>query len=196
MLLEFTGIEPGQWLIQNTANGAVGKVVAMLAAVRGINTINLVRSDARVAELTALCITNVVSTEAPDWKDQVRAIAGEDPISVAVDSVGGKQSGDLASVLGKNGLLVSFGTMTGEPMQIASGDLIFKHITVKGFWGSIVAAELTQQDRVRLITELITATLSGDLQLPVEKIFDLGDAASAAAASGMPGRKGKILLRA
>ncbi|MEE7548935.1 alcohol dehydrogenase, partial [Xanthomonas sp. Kuri4-1] len=36
----------------------------------------------------------------------------------------------------------------------------------------------------------------GTLRLPVEAVYDLADAARAAAASVAPGRRGKILLRA
>lgn len=195
MLLEFLGVERGEWIVQNTANGAVGKTLAMLAAARGVHTINLVRRDAGVDELAALGIANVVSTAQPDWKQQVRAIAGDAPLRAAVDSIGGKASGELLALLGEGGLLVSFGTMAGEPMQIASGDLIFKQATVKGFWGSKVSAALSADDKRRLIGELLGLAASGALKLPVEAVYDLADVSRAAAASLQPGRKGKVLLR-
>lgn len=195
MLLEFLEVQSGDWIVQNTANGAVGKTLAMLAAARGVNTINLVRRDAGVDELAALGIANAVSTTQQDWKDQVRAITGNASLRAAVDSIGGKASGDLLALLGEGGLLVSFGTMAGEPMQIASGDLIFKQATVKGFWGSKVSAALSVADKRRLLGELLGLAASGALQLPVEAIYDLADVAQAAAASLQPGRKGKVLLR-
>ena len=43
--------------------------------------------------------------------------------------------------------------------------------------------------------ELLQRTLAGELLLPVEAIYDLADAAQAAAASLQPGRKGKVLLK-
>ena len=195
MLLEFLEVQSGDWIVQNTANGAVGKTLAMLAAARGVHTINLVRRDAGVDELAALGIANVVSTAQPGWKDKVRALAGDAPLRAAVDSIGGKASGELLALLGEGGLLVSFGTMAGEPMQIASGDLIFKQATVKGFWGSKVSAALSVADKRRLLGELLGLVASGALQLPVEAIYDLADVAQAAAASLQPGRKGKVLLR-
>ena len=51
LLIEFLNIKPGQWLIQNAANGAVGESMAMLAPKRHINTINLVRSKESEQEL-------------------------------------------------------------------------------------------------------------------------------------------------
>ncbi|MBN9411376.1 MAG: zinc-binding dehydrogenase [Burkholderiales bacterium] len=194
-LLEFLQVAPGDWIIQNTANGAVGKTLAMLARARGVHTVNLVRRDAGVDELSALGIDHAISTAQAGWQDRVRALLGSASLRAAVDSIGGQASGELLSLLGEGGLLVSFGTMAGEPMQIASGDLIFKQATVKGFWGSKVSTAMPAQTRRALIGELLRLATSGELQLPVEAVYDIADAAAAAAASLQPGRRGKVLLK-
>lgn len=194
-LLDFLQVNRGDWIIQNTANGAVGKTVAMLARSRGVHTINLVRRDAGVAELAALGIDNAVSTAHEGWQEQVRAITGGAPIRAAVDSIGGQASGDLLALLGDGGLLVSFGTMAGEPMQIASGQLIFKQATVKGFWGSKVSADMAPAVRRQLIGELLRLAVSGELKLEVEGTFGFEQAREAVLACQKPGRKGKVMLR-
>ena len=195
MLLEFLQAKPGQWIVQNAANGAVGKALAMLADARGVHTISLVRRDAGVDELHALGIAHAVSTSQADWQDEVRKILGDTLAHAAVDSIGGKASGELLSLLGEGGTLVSFGSMTGEPMQLSSGDLIFKQAIVKGFWGSKVSQAMSVDDKRRLVGELLQRTIGGELQLPVDAIYDLADAAKAAAASLQPARNGKVLLR-
>ncbi|WP_313272767.1 zinc-binding dehydrogenase [Stenotrophomonas sp.] len=195
MLLEFLQAEPGQWIVQNTANGAVGKTLAMLAAARGVHVLGLVRRDAGVDELKALGISNVLSTAQPDWKARAQALLGDTLAHAAVDSIGGQASADLVSLLGDNGTLVSFGTMAGEAMQIPSGDLIFKQATVKGFWGSKVSQQMSVENKRRLVGELLQRVLSGKLELPVQAIYGLADVAEAVRASLLPGRKGKVLLR-
>lgn len=194
-LLEFLDVSEGDWIVQNTANGAVGKTLAMLARSRGVHTVNLVRRDAGVAELAALGIDNAVSTAAPGWKDKVRAITGDAPIRAAVDSIGGATTGDIADLLGENGLLVSFGSMTGEPMKISSGAMIFKQLTLKGFWGSTVSATMPADQKRRLIGELLTLVASGQLALPVEAVFGLDQVAEAVRTSLAPGKSGKVMLR-
>lgn len=195
MLLEFLQAEPGQWIVQNTANGAVGKTLAMLAAARGVQVLGLVRRDAGVDELKALGINNVLSTTQPDWKTRAQALLGDTLAHAAVDSIGGQASADLVSLLGDNGTLVSFGTMAGEAMQIPSGDLIFKQATVKGFWGSKVSQQMSVENKRRLVGELLQRVLSGELELPVQAIYGLGEVAEAVTASLLPGRKGKVLLK-
>ena len=49
MLLEDLKLRPGQWLVQNAANGAVGKTLATLAQARGIQVVNIVRRDSALA---------------------------------------------------------------------------------------------------------------------------------------------------
>lgn len=194
-LLEFLGVGKGDWVIQNTANGAVGKTLAMLAASRGVHVVNLVRRDEGVGELQRLGIANAVSTASPGWKERVQEITGGASIRAAVDSIGGDASGDLMHLLGDNGLLVSFGSMAGEPMRIPSGATIFKQAVVKGFWGSKVSADMAPEKRAALIGELMRLVAAGELKLPVEAIFGLDQIRDAVIASQAPGKLGKVLLR-
>lgn len=193
-LLGFLGVGPGDWFVQNAANGAVGKAVAMLARARGIHTLNLVRRDAAVAEMQDLGL-DALSTEGADWPDRVRASTGGAPIRAAVDSIGGKAAGALLSLLADEGLLVSFGSMTGGAMEISSGDLIFKQAVVRGFWGAKVSAAMPPEERARLMGELIGLVADGALILPVGGIFGLDRIGDAVRASLAPGKAGKILLR-
>ena len=195
MLLEYLHLEAGQWFIQNTANGAVGKTLAMLANSRGIHVVNLVRREAGVAELAEIGIGNAVSTDSDGWKKRVRELIGEAPLVAGVDSVGGDASGDIFGLLGENGTLVSFGAMSNEPMRLSSGDAIFKQATVKGFWATKVFEVMSAADKARMVGELIGLAASGELKLPVDAVFDVENAALAAEASGKSARKGKVLLR-
>jgi len=194
MALEDFGLQPGQWMIQNAATGAVGKTLAMIAKIRGVRVVNLVRREAAVAELAALGIGDAVSTGEPDWQSKVNAITRGAPIVAALDSVGGEESGQMLHLLGEGGHLMTFGAMAGKPMTLNPGDLIFKQAKVTGFWATKRTAG--HRDAVaRMIGELVGMAASGALKLPVEKTFPLAEAAAAARASAEPGRTGKIALR-
>lgn len=195
MALDDLGVKPGEWMIQNAATGAVGKTIAMICQARGINVINVVRRDAGVGELEALGISNNVSTQDPGWMTKVQMFAGNEPILYAIDSVGGEESGQLMSLLGEGGTLMSFGSMGGGKMEIASGDLIFKQAKVIGFWGAKRSGKTSAEDFARMIGELLTLAANGRLNLPVEEIYGLEEGAKAAAASMEPGRKGKVLIK-
>ncbi|MET3598872.1 zinc-binding dehydrogenase [Martelella mangrovi] len=194
-LLETLRAKNGDWIIQTAANGAVGKLMTTLAKNRGINLVSLVRRKEAVTELHDLGIDNVFSTADENWKDDVRALIGQDGAASAIDSVGGSIAADLVDLLGVNGELVVFGTATGAPMPLSSGALIMKHITVRGFWGARVGKEMDDDKRKALIGELVALAAKGDLQLDTDEIFPLEHVVDAVNAALKQGRKGKVMLR-
>jgi NADPH2:quinone reductase len=195
VLLEFLGVEQGQWVIQNAATGAVAKVLAMIAQSRGINVVNVVRRDAGIEELKALGIGNAVSSASAGWEDAVRAITAGAPIAAAVDGVGGASAGALMSLVGEGGTLVSFGAMSGKPLEISGSDLVFKQAVVKGFWLAKIMQTAKREDIGRWMGELVRLIASGKVALQSGGIFPLERIAEAASASAQAGRAGKILLR-
>lgn len=194
-LLEYLDVSEGDWIVQNAANGAVGRLVAQLAASRGVRVLGLVRRAAGVDELAAVGIHDVVGTDAENWRDRVAEITGGASIRAGVDSVGGAAAGDVTSLLGENGTLVVFGAMASPTMEIPSGDVIFRQLTVRGFWGSKVSAAMDPAHRVELIREIITLVAQGKLDLLVSQIFPLEQIADASRLNFEPGRVGKVMLR-
>ncbi|WP_375237522.1 zinc-binding dehydrogenase [Microbacterium schleiferi] len=194
-LLEYLDVSEGDWIVQNAANGAVGRLVAQFAASRGVRVLGLVRRGAGVDELAAVGIHDVVGTDAESWRDRVAEITGGASIRAGVDSVGGAAAGDVTSLLGENGTLVVFGAMASPTMEIPSGDVIFRQLTVRGFWGSKVSAAMDPAHRVELIREIITLVAQGKLDLLVSQIFPLEQIADASRLNFEPGRVGKVMLR-
>jgi len=194
-LLDFLEVSEGDWIVQNAANGAVGRLVAQLAEARGVHVLGLVRRTDGVAELAEQGIERVVATDDDGWRERVREIVGDAPIVAGVDSIGGSSAGDVVSLLAEDGVLVVFGAMASPTMEIGSGDVIFKQVVIKGFWGSKVFGAMSREKRAALMGELVSGIGSGALTLPVEKVYGLDEIADAARANGAPGRRGKILLR-
>ena len=194
-LLEWLKLERGDWVIQNAANGAVGKLVAKLARPRGIKVLSLVRRAEAVAELEALGMAPVISTDAEDWIDRAREIVGEDGARAAIDSVGGKLVDGMAELLGYKGTLVAFGSVTGSPLVLQTGPIIFKQLSIKGFWGAKAIGEFPDADRARMMGELMALAAKGELPLDVDGVYALADHKEAIAAAQEAGRKGKVLLR-
>lgn len=193
MLLETLDVQDGDWIAINAANGAVGKMLAQYGAERGVKVLGLVRRQAAVDQMAALGIGNVVATDEADWQDRVRALTAGAPIVRGIESLGGDGAAQLASILADGAQLVSFGAMTGRPLKISAADLLFRGITVKGFWG---AKPPIKPERIgQLLGELVADAASGKLVLPIEAAYGIDQVAEAARASGEPGRKGKIAIR-
>ena len=75
-------------IINNAANSSVGRLFTASAEHHQIATISVVRSSGRARELAARYPnTPVVSTDSPDWVQQIGTIADGRPIPVALDPV-------------------------------------------------------------------------------------------------------------
>ena len=194
-LLHFLDLQPGDWLAQNAANGAVGRMVAQLGAARGLNVVGLVRRAAGVDELRSQGIGNIVATDSDGWQEQVEAITGGAPIRAGVESLGGRAAGDLLGLLTDGGTLVSFGSMQSPILNVSAGDLIFKQAVIKGFWGAQVIKDMAPELKTELFGELIRRVIAGDLTLPVDATYAFDDITDAVKASLGAGRIGKVLLR-
>lgn len=193
MVLVDLGLKRGDWLIQNSANGAVGRLLSRFGAEQGINVLGLVRRDAAVDELTAAGITNIVSTEQPGWETRVRDLTGDGVIRAGLDSIGGDGPAQLARVIAEGGELVIFGALSGEPIRIDPSVLIFRQITIRGFWGA--KPRLASAVIGGLLEEVVAEAASSKLALPVDAAFPLDRIDEAVRVSNKPGRKGKIVLR-
>lgn len=194
-LLDFLDLEAGDVLVQNAATGAVGRLLAQFAVARGVRVIGLARRESGVEELAAQGITDVVATDTEGWEDRARELIGEGTVRVGLDSVGGEAATQVLNLLSDGGRLVVFGAMAASTMALPSGPIIFRDLTVEGFWGARVSAEMEPAHRAELMREIITRLLSGEATLPVAATYPLEEAAEAVRATLGDARGGKVLLR-
>ena len=188
-------VKPGEWIAQNAANGAVGKIIAKLAAEQGVRVLNIVRREEAIAELAAEGIGDAVSSEHEDWQDRARAITGGAPIRRALDSVAGRASDELLDLVAEEGWLISFGALSGRPVTINADNLLFKRAVVKGFWAAKPSTFHTPEQIRGALLDFVRRAAEGSLKLPIAEVFSLEQAAEAAEASNAKGRQGKIAIR-
>jgi NADPH2:quinone reductase len=195
LLLEQAQIQSGQWVIQNGANGAVGKLIEQISPIQDFNVINLVRRESSIDELKKLGAKYVVATDAPDWKKTVKALIADQALIVGIDAVGGESSQDLLSLLAENGKLISYGAMSGQSMQLSSSLIIFKNISITGFWGGKIFSALSAPEQMRVVSTIVQYVAKGQLTLQTEEIFKFEQIKDAVNANYRINRKGKILLQ-
>ncbi len=186
--------KPGMWIAQNAANGAVGKLLMLLAQKAGVNIVNLVRRDDAAKELKKYGAQAVVVTEHDGWEKKALDLTGGAGFARIVDSVAGPQTLELQKLLAQFGELIVFGGLSGASMKLAPGLMIAKENVVRGFWMNAWMQRASAGDRVDAMQRVFALALSGELPLPVGGIYPLRDAAQALRAAEAPGRGGKILF--
>lgn len=196
LLLQVLGAKSGDWVIYNAAAGAVGRLLASIAGERGINLIGVVHREPLIEVVKSYGVKVVVSTDQADWQEAVISATAGKEIQYAIDSVGGSAAQGLMKLLGKRGKLVSFGCLSGESMVLNHSELLFKELTVRGFWAAPMMQEMTADAFKAMISEIFNYALAGKLQLPVSAVYGVSEikAALTAATTGSLSA-GKILLK-
>ena len=195
MLRDFAALSEGDFVVQNAANSAVGRLVIQIARATKLRTINLVRRPELISELQAAG-GDVVLLDGDETKDQIAAAVGDAKVRLALNCVGGDSALRLANALAPGGTLVTYGAMSRQPLRIPNGLLIFKDLRWRGFWISQWYREASHAAEAAMFAELFDLAKRGVLHSPVERIYPLGEAAAAIQHAAKSQRTGKILFGA
>ena len=187
LLSEYVNLKPGEWVVQNAANSGVGRWVIAFAKTRGLKTVNIVRRPELVAELEATG-GDVVVVDSPDVSERIKAAVGQAELRLALDGVSGPATGVLAATLSPRGTLVSFAAMSFAPISISPLDVIFKPVTVRGFFMAHPEFAAKLAPAAAQAAEMIA---SGRMHIPVAATYPLSSIKEAVAHAQ---RGGKILL--
>ena len=193
LLTDIVELKPGDWIIQNVANSAVGRIVIRLARDRGVKTVNVVRRESLVPELGALggdaCVV-----DGPDLGERMKALTAGGAIRLGLDAVSGRATARLAACLADGGVVCNYGSMSGEDPVMARGALTNNGLKLVGFiLGRFLGTRSLAQVR-ELYAELGQQILEGHLSAPVEHVYAIDDIQTAWAHAQRGARAGKILV--
>ena len=194
LLNDFVSLKPGDWIIQNAANSAVGRFVVQIAHELGLKTVSVVRRKELIPELKSLGADVVVTDETPLSK-QIKELTKGASILLGLNAVGGDSAREIAKSLSPHGTLVTYGAMGREPLQISNALLIFKDLRFRGLWIN-EWFRLSSLDKIQdMYSKLIPWMKEGRLRAPIEKAYRLEDYKEAIKRAQEGGRKGKILFQ-
>lgn len=98
---------------------------------------------------------------------------------LALNCVGGRSALQLAACLGEGGKLVTYGGMSKQPLLVPTGPLIFKDISLHGFWMTRWYSKTSAEKRKDMMDSLITLTKEGRLKAPEMDFVPFDDFATA-----------------
>lgn len=192
ILKTVTPLQPGDWIIQNASNSAVGIATIVIAKAMGYRTLNVVRREGLEAPLRALGADCVV-TEESGYEKNVAELTQGGKVSLALNSVGGASAIRQIRALADGGVQVTFGGMTGEPVRYPTRNLIFNDIHLRGFWFDKWVRSHSHAEVQALYDEIFALMALGALVLPVAGRYPLQRIHEALVHNAEP-RLGKIIL--
>ncbi len=193
MLTEFVNLKEGDWIVQNAANSAVGRYIIILAKKLGYKTVNIVRRKSLIAELKEIG-AEVVVVNGPELISQVRNEVGDGRIKLAFDAVAGPATNTLAQLLTKKGVIVAYGALSLELIQVNMGIMMSKDLKLVTFWLSHWLQNSPVEKIQNIYQELIKMIASQELSAKIDETFSLLEYKKAFALAMKEGRNGKVLL--
>jgi NADPH:quinone reductase-like Zn-dependent oxidoreductase len=200
MTQEVLRVQRGEWLLQTAAGSSLGTMVVRLGNALGFKTINIVRSEASVADLKAAGATEVVvfdpaKDSADELSSAIRGIVGEQRVRHAIDPVGGATGSVVMRALGRRGRMLVFGTLSEEPLQCSPRTLMTQQASVEGFWLGNFMNDRNLIFKLKLVRRITRLILDGVLSTTVAETYSLDQIADAVTAAEAKARHGKVLLR-
>jgi trans-2-enoyl-CoA reductase len=193
LLHQYVVAEPGRWVVQNAANSGVGHLVVKLAGDVGMRSISVVRRPELIEPLRAAG-ADVVVVDGPDLAARVRHEICDGMVPLALDAIGGTATQRLARCLADGGTVVNYGVLGGESSMIDGRELIFRGVTLTGFWLRRWLAETPSDEIAALYRMLASKLADGSLAVEVEEVYPLSRIKEAVAHAARGGRSGKILV--
>ena len=193
MLSDFVDLKGGDWVIQNAANSAVGRLLIVLAHQRGLRTVNVVRRAELAAELEQLG-ADLVLVDGDDLAERVARETGSAPIKLGVEAIGGAATGRIVECVASDGTVVHYGSMSGENPNVGRTNFIYRGVKLTGFMlGRFLAKRSAEKIRA-IYADLGEQVKAGKLYAPVDTIYPIDKIKDALAHADKGGRNGKILV--
>eukprot|EP01099_Mayorella_cantabrigiensis_P001264 TRINITY_DN1539_c0_g1_i1.p1 TRINITY_DN1539_c0_g1~~TRINITY_DN1539_c0_g1_i1.p1 ORF type:complete len:209 (+),score=52.99 TRINITY_DN1539_c0_g1_i1:345-971(+) len=136
LIEEIVKLNPGDVIIQGCGESAVARAVSQIAFARQIKVISVSSygEQKKVDELKSYGATVALSAEQLHSASTFSQLTkGLPKPKLGLNPVGGLVAIDLARSLGPGGILVTFGNMSKNPLQLPPSALIFNNISLRGF---------------------------------------------------------------
>jgi mitochondrial enoyl-[acyl-carrier protein] reductase / trans-2-enoyl-CoA reductase len=193
MLSDFVALKGGDWVIQNVANSAVGRLAIVLAHQRGLRTVNVVRRPELASDLKQLG-ADLVVVDADDLAQRVARETGDAPIKLGLEAIGGKATGRICDCVATDGTVVHYGSMSGLDPDVTRNNFIYRGVRLTGFMLGRFLAKRTAQQIREIYAGLAAQVMDGRLHAPVDTVYPIEKIKDALAHADKGGRNGKILV--
>lgn len=194
-LFEFGRLRAGETVLVHAGAGGVGLAAIQLAKAAGAGlVIATASSDDRLGRLLEYGMDRAVNYATADVVGEVRRITDGRGVDLVVDPVGGRTLEASIAVLAYRGRISWVGRAGRDPTVPQVWPLMEKNASLTGvFLGAELARDPT---RARAMVEsLIARVAAGELQVVIDEVFPLADAAAAHRHVESRRAFGRVLLR-
>jgi len=171
------GLQPGDFVLFHAAAGGVGLIACQWARAMGLQLIGTAGSPEKCALALRNGAAHAVDYRTEDFVARVAQITGGRGVKVVYDSVGNDTFAGSLQCLRPFGLLAVFGSSSGPVPPFSLQMLAAKSLFVSRptLFTHLASREATQE----MADDLFGMVVRGEVAIPVERRYALGDAARA-----------------
>lgn len=193
-LVKEGGLDAGETVLINGANGGVGSFAVQLARELAARVLAAGRSRERLAPLLELGVEELL-IDGPGLADAVRERTGGRGADLVLDLVGGEHFGERLAALRERGRLVLVGVLAGSRAEVDLADVLRRRLRIRG---SVLRAR-SREEKAELVAAFRAFAderlADGRLRPLVARTFPFDDVAGAYRAVVEGGTVGKIVVR-
>jgi NADPH:quinone reductase len=185
-------IRRGETVLVHAIGGAVGLMVTQLASAAGARVLGTVGSVPKAARPLEFGACRVVTRDSEDFVEAVMSETRGRGVDLVIDSIGGdvlERSFDAVRPFGR---VISIGEASGEPEFAIRKKLYERSTSLSGF--EVLHAQPGSRRWRRSIAAIVDALAAGTLNVPIAKVFPLGEIRKAQAYLEGRTAAGKVLL--
>jgi NADPH2:quinone reductase len=191
-LFEFGRMRKGETVLVQAGASGVGVAAIQLARRAGAGLIlATASSDERLEKLKRLGLDHGINYKTHEVAKEVMRLTDNKGANVVVDSVGGSTLQGSINSLAYRGRVSMVGAAGREPMRVDVGSMMGGNRSLSGVF---LGAEI-MTDRVHdNIQQLIDDAAKGELEVVIDKVFPLSDAAGAHAYIESRAAVGRVVM--
>jgi NADPH2:quinone reductase len=181
-------------ILVHTAAGGVGSLAIQLAKLKGASlVIGTASSEKKLTVALGLGADVAVNYSGEGWEQEVLAASGGKGVDLVLDAVNGEITKKSLSLLAPFGRLITYGSLSGGQTELGGQEmtqLIFQNKGIIGF--SLYGIE---SERITTaLKELFDYAVKGQLEVVIDHVFSLSQAAEAHQAIESRQTTGKVVL--
>lgn len=182
-------------VVSTGAGGQLGRMIRKRAAAKGVAVINVVRRAEQVAALQAEGAGHVLNSSDAGFDADLAQLCRDLRCRMAFDAVGGDMTGRLAQALAPRSEILVYGALEQAPIRLHPGTMIFREVTVSGFWLSKWLPRKSVPEMLWLARSATQALRGGFAVSDVARVVDLDHAQQGIADYAGAMSAGKTLIR-
>ena len=194
LLNDFVPLRPGDWVGLNLANSAVGHYVIALAQRRGVKTLAVVRREEAAKEVRQLG-ADLVVIDGDHLKERVAEALGGARLRVLFEGTGDPgEVAQLVAAVEDGGSVITFASVTGQAPALPLQDLIYRGVSLRGFFILNWIRDTPRERLERVYRELADLVEQRAIGAFVEATYPLDQYQAALRHAQKNRRAGKVLF--